>query len=148
MLGRITVRILVAIDEEYRSYREVIAGAIGAIRPHFEVATAGVEALDEEMKRFDPHLVIFSLPATSASVETIAWVELSLDPLRPSVVCVRGRRTEVLNPVLDTLLEVFDQVEDLVDTEDNLGIDQVLPNERTEDNSWPHNLPTKGHTHS
>lgn len=133
MLRRITVRILVAIDEEFRSYREVIAGAIGAIRPQFEVATAGVGALDAELKRFDPHLVICSQPATSA--ESIAWVELSLDPLRPSVVCVGGRRTEVRNPVLDTLLEVIDQVEDLVDTDDNLGKDQVLPTKRTEDSS-------------
>lgn len=131
MLGRFRVRILVAIDEEYRSYREVIAGAIGAVRPHFEVATAGVKALHEEVKRFDPHLVICSLPATSA--ESIAWVELSLDPLRPSVVCVGGRRTEVRNPVLETLLEVIDQVEELVDADDSLGIDQVLPSKRTED---------------
>lgn len=133
MLGRIRVRILVAIDEEYRSYREVIAGAIGAVRPQFEVASAGVGALDEELKRFDPHLVICSLPATSA--DSIAWVELSLDPLRPSVVCIGGRCTEVRNPVLDTLLEVIDQVEDLIDTDDNLGHDQVLPTKRTEDSS-------------
>lgn len=135
MLGGTRVRILVAIDEEYRSYREVIAGALGAVRPQFEVATSGIGALDEEMKRFDPHLVICSLPATSASVESIAWVELSLDPLRPSVVCIEGRRTEMRNPVLDTLLEVIDQVEDLVNTDDNLGNDQVLPPKRTEDRS-------------
>lgn len=135
MLGRIRVRILVAIDEEYRSYREVIAGAIGAVRPQFEVASAGVGALDEEIKRFDPHLVICNLPATSASAESIAWVELSLDPVRPSVVRVGGRCTEVRNPVLDTLLEVIDQVEDLIDTDDNLGNDQVLPTKRTEDSS-------------
>lgn len=133
MLRRVRVRILVAIDEEYRSYREVIAGAIGAVRPQFEVASAGVGALDEELKRFDPHLVICSLPATSA--ESIAWVELSLDPLQPSVVCIGGRCTEVRNPVLDTLLEVIDQVEDLVDADDNLGNDQVLPTKRTEDSS-------------
>jgi hypothetical protein len=123
MLGRNRVRILVAIEEDYRSYREVIAGAIGAIRPQFEVATAGVGALDEEVKRFDPHLVICSLPATSGSVERMAWLELSLDPHRPSVVCVGGRHTEVHNPLLDTLLEVIDQVEDLVDADDNVRDD-------------------------
>ena len=122
-----------AIDEEYRSYREVIAGAIGAVRPRFEVATAGVEALDEEVKRFDPHLVICNLPP--ASVERIAWVELSLDPIRPSVVRVGGRCTEVRNPVLDTLLGVIDQIEDLVDTVNNLGSEQVSPTKRTEDSS-------------
>ena len=121
------------MEKEFRSYREVIAGAIGAVRPHFEVATAGIGALDEEVKRFDPHLVICSLPATSASTERIAWVKLSLDPLSPSVVCVGGRCTEVHNPVLDTLLDVIDQVEDLVDTDDSLGDDQVLPTKRTED---------------
>jgi hypothetical protein len=119
------------MEKEYRSYREVIAGAIGAVRPHFEVATAGIEALDEEVKRFDPHLVICSLPAASA--KRIAWVKLSLDPLGPSVVCVGGRCTEVHNPVLDTLLDVIDQVEDLVDTDDSVGDDQVLPTKRTED---------------
>ena len=77
------------------------------------------------MKRFDTHLVIFNLPP--ASVERIAWVELSLDPIRPSVVRVGGRCTEVRNPVLDTLLEVIDQVEDVIGTDDILGDDQVLP---------------------
>lgn len=121
------------MEDDYRSYREVIAGAIGAVRPHFEVASAGVEALDEEIKRFDPHLMICSLPATS--VKGIAWMQLSLDPLRPSVICVGGRCTEVHNPVLDTLLEVIDQIEDLVDTDNNLGSDQVSPTKRTEDSS-------------
>lgn len=133
MQGGSRVRILVAIDEEYRSYREVIAGALAAVRPHFEVATAGVEALDEEVKRFDPHLVISSLPA--ASVARLAWVHLSLDPVQPSVVCVGGHRMEVHNPVLDNLLEVIDQVEDLVDTDDNPGIAPALRTERTEDDS-------------
>ena len=136
MLGRSRVRILVAIDEEYRSYREVIAGAMGAVRPRLEVATAGVGALDEELKHFGPHLVICSQPATSAPVESIAaWVELSLDPLRPSVVSVGARRTEVRNPVLDVLLEVIDQVENLVDADDSLRNEQVLPTKRTEDSS-------------
>jgi hypothetical protein len=120
MLGGNRVRILVAIEEDYRSYREVIAGAIGAVRPQFEVATSGVGALDEEVKRFDPHLVISNVPASTSSVERMAWLELSLDPQRPSVVCVGGRYKEVHNPVLDTLLSVIDQVEDLVTADDKL----------------------------
>ena len=50
-------RILVAFEDEYRAYREFMAGAVRAHRPHVEVMVAGLCALGEEVARFDPDLV-------------------------------------------------------------------------------------------
>jgi hypothetical protein len=58
------IRVLVAFEDEYRTFRDVIAAAIGASRPHIEVATAGIEALAEEIARFDPQMVVCNRPNT------------------------------------------------------------------------------------
>lgn len=110
-----------AIEDDYRSYRGAIAGGIEVLRPHFEVATVGLEAFEEELARFDPHLVISTLPATAGSGKRMAWVELSLDPLRPSVFCVGERRSEQRNPALDALIVMIDEVEELVKRNDDPG---------------------------
>jgi hypothetical protein len=46
----------------------------------------------------------------------IAWVELSLESTRPSKVCVGGRYSESINPTLEVLLAVIDEVEELTRT--------------------------------
>lgn len=116
-----TIRLLVATEEEYRSYRGAIAGGIQALRPSVEVVTIGLEALEEELARFDPHMVICTLPITAVSGDWLAWVELSLDPLRPSVFYVGGRRYEQRNPTLDLLLAVVDEVRGLVERNQGAG---------------------------
>ena len=89
-------------------------------RPHLDVAAAGLEALQTEVARLDPHLVISSLPNPATEQEDeegklrLAWVELSVDPHLPSKFCVSGRRWESLNPSLEELLDVIDETERLV----------------------------------
>jgi hypothetical protein len=42
---------LVAFEDEYRAYREVIAGAIQVLRPRTQVEPAALDALAEEVER-------------------------------------------------------------------------------------------------
>ncbi len=98
----------------------MIASAIRVLRPHTEVETATLDALGEAVERFDPQLVICSRPNTVDPGGRVAWVELSLDPTRPSQICVGGRNSESTNPTLEALLAVIDEVEELIQTNNHL----------------------------
>jgi hypothetical protein len=104
----------VALEGDYRAYREAIASAIRILRPSAEVAASGLDELDEEVARLDPHLVITSLPADAVSGERLAWVELSLEPIRPTVVSIGGRSFTQSNPALEAILWVVDETEGLL----------------------------------
>ena len=108
----VAARILVALEDEYRAYREVIAVAIRLLRSHAWVESAGLEALAEEIERLDPHLVVSSRPNTVDPASRSAWVELSIDPTRPTRVCIGGRYSGRTNPTLEVLLGIVDIVEE------------------------------------
>jgi len=111
------MRILVAFEDDYRAYADALARAIRAARPHLEVATLGLETLRTEVARLDPHLVISSSPNPVPPEQEegrLAWVELSVDPHRPSKFCLSGRRWESLNPSLEELLGVIEETERLL----------------------------------
>ena len=114
------MRILVAFAHNFRAYRETIAAAIRVLRPGVEVETTSLETLGEHIERFDPHLVIGTQSSAVVPGSRPAWVELSLDPLQPSKVCVGGRYSERTNATLGMLLEVIDDVEELTQTIDML----------------------------
>ncbi|MDQ3926090.1 MAG: hypothetical protein M3272_03765 [Actinomycetota bacterium] len=109
-------RALVAFEDQYRTYREFIASAIRWHRPHVEVAVAGLEALKDEVARFDPDLVICSRPNTLDSNGRPAWFELPPDPERLAELCLNGRRSEMANPALEELLRAVDETERLIRT--------------------------------
>jgi hypothetical protein len=109
-------RVLIALEDEYRIYREMIAAAIAVLRPQSEVETTGLDELGERMKRFDPQVVVCSHPNTVEPGGRLAWVELSLDPTRPTKVCVGGRYSEFSSPTLEALLGVIEQTEELEQT--------------------------------
>jgi hypothetical protein len=109
------LRILVCLENDYRTYREVIATGIKILRPHTEVVTAELDVLKEELRHFDPHLVICSLPVTAGYGDMVSWVQLSLEnPTEPSVICIDGRYSERSNPTLEELLGVLDEIEQLL----------------------------------
>ena len=114
------MRVLVAIEDDYRSYREVIAAGICVLRPRTEVETAPMEELEEQVERFDPQLVVCSRPNTLASRRCAGWVELPLDPTRPTKICVAGRYSKRINPPIAVLLAVIDEVEQLLKTNNDL----------------------------
>ena len=111
------MRVLVAFEDDYRSYREVIAAGICVLRPRTEVETAPMEELEEQIERFDPQLVICSRPNTLPSRRCAGWVELPLDPTRPTKICVAGRYSKRSNPAIDVLIAVIDEVEQFLETD-------------------------------
>ena len=113
----VETRALVAFEEQYRAYREFIASAIQAYRPHVEVAVARLDILKDEVTSFDPHLVICSQPNTVESNGRPAWVELPLDPDQITGICLNGEYSASTNPTLEELLRVVDETERLLSTE-------------------------------
>jgi hypothetical protein len=111
------MRILVAFEDDYRTYADALAKAIRAARPHLDVSTVGLEALHTEVARLDPQLVICSSPNPAAKQQEgklLAWVELSVDPHGPSKFSVSRRRWDSLNPSLEELLAVVEETERLL----------------------------------
>ena len=108
------MRVLVAFEEAHQVYGETIAEAIGRSRPGVEAQAIDWEALEEEVHRQDPHLVICNPPVPENPISTrMAWVELSLDTQMPSRVRLGEQRWETLNPSLKELLKVVDEARKL-----------------------------------
>jgi hypothetical protein len=104
------IRILVSFEDGFHAYQETIAAAIRIVRPNAEVITIEPVDIRETVKRFRPDVIIGS-PLARADVEGVpAWVELSLDPAKPSRVNVNGCYSETVNPTLDKLLDIMDEV--------------------------------------
>jgi len=114
------MRILVAFEEDYRAYREVIAAGIRILRQHAEVETSSLDALREQIEHFDPQVVICGGHEATHSGDRPAWVELSLDSTLTAKVSVGGRYSEWTNPTLEVLLAILDEVEDLTLTSSDL----------------------------
>ena len=114
------MRVLVAIEDEYRAYREVIAAGVEVLRPDTEVTTSGLDTLEEDVARLDPGVVVCSRPEPAGSGVRPAWIELSLNPARPTKVSLGGRRSESTNHTLETLLAVIDEAEGLSRTRESL----------------------------
>ena len=114
------MRILVGFEPAYLAYQGVIAACIRILRPHADVESASLDALGEAVERFGPELVICSRPNIVDPDGRIAWIELSLDSIRPSKICVGGRYSESANPTLEVLLAVIDEAERLIRTHGDL----------------------------
>jgi hypothetical protein len=114
-------RVLIAFEDEYRSYREFMASAVRMHRPSVEVMAAGLGGLGEKVTRFDPHLVICSRPNTIDLGGRPAWVELPPNPNKLAEICIDGQQSETSNPALEDLLSVLDETERLARTKRQLG---------------------------
>jgi hypothetical protein len=73
------IRILVAFEEVYRVYREVIAAGIAVMRPQLEVASAGLEDLEGEIARLDPQLVLCSRDKPASVPPEVAWIKVPIE---------------------------------------------------------------------
>lgn len=71
------------------------------------------ESLAEEVERLEPFLVICDRLDNSDPDGRPAWIELSLEPTRPSRAYLYGRRRELTNPTLDDLIALVDETERL-----------------------------------
>ena len=103
------MRVLVAFEDDYRAYRETIAAALRVLRPGTEAVSTTIEGLEEALERFGPQVVICGgHEDVEADHSRPAWIELSLDPTRPSKISVGKRRLERTNLGVKELLEVLD----------------------------------------
>ena len=114
--GWFKTRVLVAFEDDYRSYRDAIASALQSARPYLEVEVGEVGVLQAEVAYFDPHLVITSQPSSTNHNGRLSWIQLSVNPNQPSLMCVDGNQWESLNPSLEELLDRVDEIERVVRT--------------------------------
>jgi len=91
----------------------MIAAAITVLHPQSKTETSSLDNLREEMRRFDPHVVVCSQPNSVEPGGRLAWVELPLHPTRPIKTCVGGVHSEISNPALEALLRVIEEAEKL-----------------------------------
>lgn len=109
------MRVLIAMEEDYRIYRAVMAGGLHAMRPHLQVATAGLQGFEERLKDFEPQIVICGGRAFVRSEGPLVWMDLAFDSealvQRPARIYIGDRVLEVPNPDLDYLLSVVDEVD-------------------------------------
>jgi hypothetical protein len=110
------MRVLVAIEEVYRSYREVTAACIQILRPHVEVSTTAPEGLERVVASLDPQLIVSSLPRTAVPSPQIVWITIPTeDPAKPTEVWLGEDRWEVANHetnVVGLLGRVIDRAEE------------------------------------
>jgi hypothetical protein len=103
------VRVLVAIEDGHRVYREAIGQVLTMTRPDFEVRMVKPRILHAELRRFGPQVVVHAGPPTPIPDLLPCWVELSLEPTRPTVVRTGSIRREALNPSLSDLLAMIEE---------------------------------------
>lgn len=107
------IRILLAVEDEFRTYREVIAASVKLLRPHVEVLSTDLEGLEQEASRFDPQLIISSQAKTMIYSPPIAWIKIpSRDPMEPTEVWVGEDRWKAAESKLEIVAEVIDRTEE------------------------------------
>lgn len=111
---RARILVLVALGDEHRTYREVVAAGVAILRPHVRTVSTRTEDLAREVTESAPQLVVCDRPEgtipLAASVR--AWVELPLAPTRPMQIRVDERRWTASRPTLEALLEIIDSLEE------------------------------------
>ena len=75
------------------------------------VRTVEPEELPGLVRRFEPDLVIGSGFDVEDMRGVPGWVGLSLDPAMSTRVSVRGNYSEIVNPTLDKILVIIEEVE-------------------------------------
>ena len=106
------MKVLVAYEDNYRFYRQVIARAIGNLRPQLEVRCVGLEKLERELVLFDPHAVVSGQASGLDPGNRTAWVELTVEPSYPADIRLDGGHTKTENPTLADVLSVLDEAEE------------------------------------
>ena len=107
------MRVLVAYEEVYRSYRDAIVLAIKDHRPHFAVLDATLRELEAALERLEPHAVVCSRPSTEYPRGAKgAWVELPIEPTRSGDVCIGGDHEGAVNLELEEVLSALDETEE------------------------------------
>jgi hypothetical protein len=111
----IEIRVLLAFEERHGTYMDAIRTAIRQCRPHAEVMVTVLEALEGEIERLEPHLLVCEPPIPENPTDMLlAFIELSIEPSQLSRFRVGQRRWESLNPGIDELMTVVADTERLL----------------------------------
>jgi hypothetical protein len=105
------IKVIITFEDTFRAYRGAIAAAIKILRPDVEVKTVELEELGGTVERFEPDLVIGSGFDKEDMRGVPGWVGFSLDPANSTTVHVCGNHSEIVNPTLDNLLAIIEEVE-------------------------------------
>lgn len=107
--------VLIAMEEDYKIYRGVMAAGLHAMRPHLQVATVGPDGFEERLRGFDPQIVISGGRAFPRSKVPIMCMDLAFDfdaPLRwPAEIWIGDSCRRIHNPDLACLLSLIDEVD-------------------------------------
>ena len=104
------MRVLVALEDNYRLYREMLVAGLRIRRTTAEVESTTLGSLEEELARFDPRVIICSGSKDVKPNGGRVWIELFLDTERPAKVSAgHGGAYDLANPTLEGLLEVIDE---------------------------------------
>ena len=106
------IKIVITFEATFRAYQGALAAAIKILRPDLEVKTVELVELGEMVEKFDPDIVIGSGFDEEDMRDVPAWVELSLDPAESTRVSICGNYSEIVNPTLDKLLVIIEEVEE------------------------------------
>lgn len=112
------MRVLITVKP--RMYREAIALSIYRHRPDAEVMLASPGSLDEEMRRFRPHLLVRN-DTDEVTQDALAGaahqVEVLYNDGLDAEVSVDGRTRTVRDMSIDDLLRVIDEAAQLIPQE-------------------------------
>jgi hypothetical protein len=94
-------------------YREAIAHSLRQRRPGFEVRTAPPEAVEEEVRVFEPHLLVRNGtdgidPGVLVGVP--CWIEVQYSDSMDAKIYLEGRVEKVKNISTEELVRVADEV--------------------------------------
>jgi hypothetical protein len=89
------------------------SGRLRALKPNIQVCVAEPEALDTEVKRLSPQLVVCSRATPTVEVGTLVWVELYPGHGSISTISICGERSTVVGIELADLLSTIGRAEDL-----------------------------------
>ena len=104
------MRVLVALEDDYRLYREMLAAGLRIRRTAAEVESTTLGSLEEELERFDPRVIICSGSKDVKPSGGRVWIELSLGSALPAkVITGHGGGYELTNTTLERLLEIIDE---------------------------------------
>jgi hypothetical protein len=109
------MRILLAFQHKHTTHMDAVQSSIRRHHPQAEVLVVDLEALEEEIDRFKPDLVVAEPPVPeNPGFKVPAWIELSIDPSQPSRFRVGQRQWESLNPGINELMGVVAAAQRLV----------------------------------
>jgi hypothetical protein len=108
------MRVLVAFEDVRSVYADTIARAIRDLRSGVHVRSSALQELEQELKSFDPHVVVCSQPNGMHPSARGAWVEVPTedgleDGERLARICLDGEHWRTNGPPLAELLKVLDE---------------------------------------